>query len=61
MRYAGLGVEILACIFIFVGIGYWLDDKYQTEKPWFLLIFALLGCVVALWLMIRTILPSNKS
>ena len=58
MRYAGLGFEILACIFVFAGLGYWLDNKYQTEKPWFLLTFALLGCGVAIYLMVRTVYRS---
>ncbi|MEM7654581.1 MAG: AtpZ/AtpI family protein [Bacteroidota bacterium] len=53
LRYTGLGFEILACILVCVGAGYWLDQRLQTEKPWFTLFLSLLGCVAAIVLMIR--------
>ncbi|MEO1450069.1 MAG: AtpZ/AtpI family protein [Bacteroidota bacterium] len=53
LRYAGLGFEVLACILVFVGIGYGLDRWQETEKPWFTLGFSLFGCVAAMYLLIR--------
>jgi F0F1-type ATP synthase assembly protein I len=53
LRYTGLGFELLACILIGVGAGYWLDQHFLTEKPWFTLFLSLLGCVAAIFLMIR--------
>ena len=53
IRYAGLGFEILACILLFAAAGYGLDSWQETEKPWFLLLFSLLGCAMAIYLMIR--------
>jgi ATP synthase protein I len=53
IRYAGLGFEILACILLFAGAGYGLDQWLATEKPWFLLGLSLVGCGVAIYLMIR--------
>ncbi|MEM6764514.1 MAG: AtpZ/AtpI family protein [Bacteroidota bacterium] len=55
IKYAGLGFEILACLLIFCGIGYALDSWQETEKPWFLLTFSLLGCAAALYLMIKSL------
>lgn len=55
IKYAGLGFEILACMILFVGAGYALDQWLQPEKPWFTLGFSLLGCVGAILLMIRSI------
>jgi ATP synthase protein I len=55
LKYAGLGFEILACILICAGVGYGLDHWLETEKPWFLLGGALLGCSAAIYLMIRSI------
>ncbi len=55
MRYAGLGFEILACILLFAAAGYGLDQWQETEKPWYLLSLSLLGCAVAIYLMIRAL------
>lgn len=55
IKYAGLGFEILACMLLFVGGGYALDQWLQPEKPWFTLGCSLLGCVGVIILMIRTI------
>jgi F0F1-type ATP synthase assembly protein I len=55
LKYAGLGFEILASMLFCVGIGYWLDQKMETEKPWFVLGFALLGCVIVIYRMIQTL------
>ena len=55
LKYAGLGFEILACILLCAGAGYWLDDHFGTEKPWCLLGGGLLGSAVAIYLMIRSV------
>lgn len=53
IKYTSLGFEFLACILIFIGIGYGLDQWADTQRPWFLLVFSLLGCAAALYLLIR--------
>lgn len=55
MKYAGLGFEILASMLFCVGIGYVLDKHFETEKPWFVLAFSLLGCVMVIYIMIRSL------
>ncbi|RMG27858.1 MAG: AtpZ/AtpI family protein [Bacteroidetes bacterium] len=53
LRYSSLGFEVLACILLFAGAGYGLDQWLETEKPWFLLFFSLLGCAAAIYLLVR--------
>ncbi|MEM7372871.1 MAG: AtpZ/AtpI family protein [Bacteroidota bacterium] len=60
LRYTGLGFEFLACILLFVGAGYALDNWLETEKPWFMLVFSLLGSAAAIYLVVRKFLPPNK-
>jgi F0F1-type ATP synthase assembly protein I len=55
MKYAGLGFEILASMLFCVGIGYALDKYFETEKPWFVLTFSLLGCVMVIYIMIKSL------
>lgn len=55
MRYSSLGFEVVASIAVFSGVGYGLDRLARNERPWFLLIFALLGCAAAIWLAIRAV------
>lgn len=60
LRYTGLGFEILACILLFVGLGYKLDQWQATEKPWFTLSLSLVGCGLAIYLMIRQLNKLNQ-
>ena len=56
IKYTGLGFEFLACILLFVGGGYLLDNKLETEKPYFMLIMSLLGCAAAIYLVVRKVM-----
>lgn len=53
LQYAGLGFEVLACILLFAGAGHALDRWLATDKPWFLLVLALVGCAFAIYLLVR--------
>lgn len=55
IKYAGVGFEILACILLFSGAGYFLDNYFQPSKPWFLLSGSLIGCGLAIYFMIKRI------
>ena len=59
LRYTGLGFEILACILLFVGAGYKLDQWLETDKPWFTLFLSLAGCVVAIIILVRQLNKLN--
>lgn len=53
LKYTTLGIEILMYIGVGVALGYFLDQKLQTEKPWFVLICSLLGCAAVIYKIIR--------
>jgi len=53
MKYAGLGFEFLACVLLFMGLGYGLDTWVGTEKPWFLLVCLVIGCVAGIYLLVK--------
>lgn len=55
MKYAGLGFEFLACVLLFMGLGYGLDKWMETEKPWFLLGFLVFGCIAGIYLLIKRV------
>ena len=42
--YSSLGISISLAIFIGLGIGVWLDRKFDTA-PWLTLIFLLFGII----------------
>ncbi len=42
--YSSLGLSVSLAIFIGLGIGVWLDRKFDTS-PWFTLIFLVLGII----------------
>lgn len=56
MKYAGLGFEFLACILLFVGAGYGLDQWMETDQPWFMMVLSLVGCGIALYLLVSKFL-----
>ena len=60
LRYSSLGFEILAYILIFVAIGYFLDKWANTDKPYFVLVFSLLGCGAVMYKLIRTLGKPRK-
>jgi len=42
--YSSLGISVALAIFIGLGIGVWLDRKFDTS-PWLTLIFLVLGII----------------
>ena len=42
--YSSLGLSVALAIFIGLGIGIWLDRKFDTA-PWLMLIFLILGII----------------
>jgi ATP synthase protein I len=56
--YLNLGWQLVITILIFVLIGYFLD-KWLNTKPVFLIILSLLGCFVAMFDFIRSVLKKR--
>ncbi|MFN3306958.1 MAG: AtpZ/AtpI family protein [Candidatus Kapaibacteriota bacterium] len=57
--YLNLGWQLVATILIMTFIGILIDRHFAT-KPLFTLIFAFLGCAVAIYDFIRSVLKSSK-
>ena len=54
IKYSNLGFQVMATLFLFGGIGYYIDFKYNYE-PLFLIIGLLLGCSIAMYSLWTTI------
>ena len=52
---------MIAIIVVGVLIGKWLDQKFQTEKPYLTAIFALVFVIIAMYTSIKEFInPKNK-
>lgn len=56
IKYTNIGFQMLAVIGLGVWLGQHLDGKYQTDKPWYTMLFSLLGAIIAIVLTIREVM-----
>jgi F0F1-type ATP synthase assembly protein I len=54
--YLAASTTLVAAVGLFAWGGWWLDRKFGTEKPWFLLAGALVGMVGGFVSFFRTVL-----
>ncbi len=59
--YTGLGFQMVATIALFALIGYWLDSRQDSERMLYTGLLALLGVLVSLIGIIRSVLKNNKN
>ncbi|MFA6431983.1 MAG: AtpZ/AtpI family protein [Candidatus Margulisiibacteriota bacterium] len=45
---AWLGIDLAVSVFLFAGIGYFLDKSYNTA-PWLMVAGVILGGIVGIW------------
>jgi F0F1-type ATP synthase assembly protein I len=57
--YAGLGVQFLLSILLFLYAGRWIDRKLGTE-PWFLIIGVFTGATAGFYAMYRKLTADQK-
>src|SRR6266496_1674948 len=57
--YLGASYALVGAIGVFAGLGYWLDKRMGNERPWFLLIGALLGMIGGFISFFRTVLGTT--
>ncbi|UKN00369.1 AtpZ/AtpI family protein [Paracrocinitomix mangrovi] len=55
MKYSGMAFQMLATIGLGAYGGHLLDQNQQTEKPVWTILFAALGTIVSLVLVIRSV------
>lgn len=54
-RYTGIGFQMLAIIGVMTFIGYKIDSYRHSEKLFFTAIFGLLGVIVSLYQVVRSL------
>ena len=55
-----MGFQMVISIFLFVAAGYYLDQHFETQQPWFTLTLSLIGCIAALAQLTITFLKGTK-
>lgn len=58
-EYSSLGIQMVACIAVFGGLGWWADRSWDT-KPWLLLIGCLFGAGGGMYYFIRAVTNANR-
>jgi len=55
LKYTGLAFQFLAAIVLGFWLGAWLDNHYQTAKPWFTMGLMMTFLIATLYKVIRDI------
>ena len=58
--YLNLGVMLVACVFMGMALGYWVDGIWNT-KPWMLIAGSLLGMGAGFYHFFKTILSLEQA
>lgn len=59
-RYSYLGFQMAAFVLVFAGIGYWLDERSNSETPWWTIVLGLLGVFGGLYVTLRDFIKKDK-
>lgn len=60
MKYSGMAIQMGVIILVGTYAGSWLDDRYQTETPWFTVGLALLSIFAALYVTLKDLFTNKK-
>ncbi len=55
LKYSGMAVQMAITIFIAIYLGKWVDNYFQTEKPYFVLLFSIVFLAGILYSIIRQV------
>ncbi|TZF81284.1 AtpZ/AtpI family protein [Pedobacter sp. BS3] len=58
-RYSGMAFQMVAIICLFAFAGYKLDEYRKSEEPIFTAVLSLVGVIISLYIVIRSI-KTNK-
>jgi len=56
LRYSGLGIQLIVLLLAGMWLGDWVDGKAANSKPWFTILFTLLGLGGGLYQLLRDLL-----
>ena len=54
-KYSGIAFQMLGIIGGFTWLGMWLDERYQSNNPWFTVGLMLVGVFLAMFQIIRSL------
>ena len=54
-KYSGIAFQMLAIIGLSTWLGTWLDGHFYSKNPWFTITLMLLGLLLALYQVIRSL------
>ncbi|WP_066756367.1 AtpZ/AtpI family protein [Crocinitomix algicola] len=60
VKFSAVGIQMAVVIIAGAFGGNALDEKYQTEKPVWTIVFSLLGVAIGLYLVIKEVINLNK-
>ncbi len=61
IRFTTLVFQMIGAIGFFSWLGYYLDDKYNSQTPWWTIGLSLFGVFISLYVVIREVLKMNQS
>lgn len=59
-KYTGIAFEMVAIILVAVWGGMKLDEKFNDDEPLFIIIFAILGVFIALYVVLKDFIQFKK-
>lgn len=59
-QFSSVGIQMGVIIALFTWLGTFLDDKYNTQTPWWTVGLSLFGVIAGLTLVIREVIKMNK-
>ncbi|HEO64234.1 MAG TPA: AtpZ/AtpI family protein [Spirochaetes bacterium] len=54
MNALSLGIQFILIIFLFLGLGYWIDTKVEIGFPVFLILFLFIGFGIAFYILVKS-------
>jgi len=60
LRLSSLGFQMAITIGLGAWLGIYLDEKYQTEKPYYTIAIVLMSIAIALYQVIKEVMSINK-
>lgn len=60
LKYSSIGFQMAITIGLFAWLGNYLDEKYQTDDPYYSIACILFGIAVALYQVIKEVISLSK-
>ena len=61
LRFSSLGFQMAITIGLFAWLGNYLDEKYNTEKPYYSIACILVGIAIALYQVIKEVITMTNN